>query len=209
LGHRTENRRVITMEWIFEGVALIFAGMLTAAVARVRDDGSTTPTAAYAALLIVATVISVRTAVRNTLIAYRLFATKHGHKRDTPAGCDSDSITLPPVNRGRRRRGRTCLTRQPRRHDFLPLVHPARLDHQSSPVPLDRWPTRSVATEPGGWGSHARSDAIVSAGVTVSAIAVALGAPIADPIIGLCITALILRITAESWNTVRGHHYHH
>jgi cation diffusion facilitator family transporter len=57
-------------------------------------------------------------------------------------------------------------------------------------------------------GNHARSDAIVSAGVILSAIAVALGAPIADPIIGLCITALILRITAESWNTVRGHHHH-
>ena len=58
-------------------------------------------------------------------------------------------------------------------------------------------------------GNHARSDAIVSAGVILSAIAVALGAPIADPIIGLCITALILRITAESWNTVRGHDQHH
>jgi cation diffusion facilitator family transporter len=58
-------------------------------------------------------------------------------------------------------------------------------------------------------GNHARSDAIVSAGVILSAIAVALGAPIADPIIGLCITALILRITAESWNTVRGHDHHH
>lgn len=58
-------------------------------------------------------------------------------------------------------------------------------------------------------GNHARSDAIVSAGVILSAIAVALGAPIADPIIGLCITALILRITAESWNTVRGRDHHH
>jgi cation diffusion facilitator family transporter len=58
-------------------------------------------------------------------------------------------------------------------------------------------------------GNHARSDAIVSAGVILSAIAVALGAPIADPLIGLCITALILRITAESWNTVRGHDHHH
>jgi cation diffusion facilitator family transporter len=54
-------------------------------------------------------------------------------------------------------------------------------------------------------GQHARSDALVSAGVVLSAIAVALGAPIADPIIGLAITGLILRITWESWNTVRGH----
>jgi cation diffusion facilitator family transporter len=57
-------------------------------------------------------------------------------------------------------------------------------------------------------GNHARSDAIVSAGVILSAAAVALGAPIADPIIGLVITALILRITWESWNTVRGHDHH-
>ena len=58
-------------------------------------------------------------------------------------------------------------------------------------------------------GQHARSDAIVSAGVVLSAAAVALGAPIVDPIIGLVITALILRITWESWNTVRGHAHHH
>jgi cation diffusion facilitator family transporter len=52
-------------------------------------------------------------------------------------------------------------------------------------------------------GHHARSDALVSAGVILSAIAVGLGASIADPIIGLAISALILRITWESWNTVR------
>ncbi len=57
-------------------------------------------------------------------------------------------------------------------------------------------------------GNHARSDAIVSAGVILSAIAVAFGAPIADPIIGLVITALILQITWQSWNTVRGDGHH-
>ena len=36
-----------------------------------------------------------------------------------------------------------------------------------------------------------------------SAGAVALGAPIADPLIGLAITVLILRITWQSWLTVR------
>jgi cation diffusion facilitator family transporter len=56
-------------------------------------------------------------------------------------------------------------------------------------------------------GHHARSDAIVSVGVILSATAVALGAPIADPVIGLLITALILRITWQSWNTVRGHEH--
>jgi cation diffusion facilitator family transporter len=58
-------------------------------------------------------------------------------------------------------------------------------------------------------GNHARGDAIVSAGVILSAAVVALGAPIADPIIGLLITALILKITIESWNTVRGRDHHH
>jgi len=53
-------------------------------------------------------------------------------------------------------------------------------------------------------GQHARSDAIVSAGVVVSAVAVALGAPIVDPIIGLAITLIIVRITWQSWRTVRG-----
>jgi cation diffusion facilitator family transporter len=58
-------------------------------------------------------------------------------------------------------------------------------------------------------GLHARSDAIVSAGVILSAIAVALGAPILDPIVGLAISALILRITWESWGTIRGRGPHH
>ncbi|HEY3186724.1 MAG TPA: cation diffusion facilitator family transporter [Solirubrobacteraceae bacterium] len=57
-------------------------------------------------------------------------------------------------------------------------------------------------------GQHARSDAIVSAGVIISAAAVALGAPILDPIIGLAITLMILHITWESWITIRGHDHH-
>jgi cation diffusion facilitator family transporter len=52
-------------------------------------------------------------------------------------------------------------------------------------------------------GRHAQSDAIVSVGVILSAIAVALGAPIADPLIGLAITLMILRITWQSFHTVR------
>jgi cation diffusion facilitator family transporter len=52
-------------------------------------------------------------------------------------------------------------------------------------------------------GLHARSDAIVSAGVVLTAGVVALGLPIADPIMGLVITGLILHITWESWRTVR------
>jgi len=53
-------------------------------------------------------------------------------------------------------------------------------------------------------GHHARADAYVSLAVIASAIVVALGAPIADPIIGLGITLVILRITWQSWATIRG-----
>jgi cation diffusion facilitator family transporter len=52
-------------------------------------------------------------------------------------------------------------------------------------------------------GNHARIDGFVSLGVVASAIVVALGAQIADPIIGLTITLVILKITWDSWNTVR------
>ena len=58
-------------------------------------------------------------------------------------------------------------------------------------------------------GNHARADAYVSLAVVASATAVALGAPVADPLIGLAITAIILRITWESWCTVRGHDHQH
>jgi len=52
-------------------------------------------------------------------------------------------------------------------------------------------------------GKHARIDGFVSLGVVASAIVVALGAQIADPAVGLLITLVILRITWESWHTVR------
>jgi len=53
-------------------------------------------------------------------------------------------------------------------------------------------------------GKHARIDGFVSLGVVVSAALVALGAQIADPIVGLAITLVILKITWDSWHTVRG-----
>ena len=53
-------------------------------------------------------------------------------------------------------------------------------------------------------GNHARVDGFVSLGVVASAIVVALGAPIGDPIIGLLITLVILKITWDSWRTVSG-----
>jgi cation diffusion facilitator family transporter len=52
-------------------------------------------------------------------------------------------------------------------------------------------------------GNHARIDAFVSLGVIGSAIAAWFGAPIMDPVIGLAITLVILKITWDSWNTVR------
>ncbi len=52
-------------------------------------------------------------------------------------------------------------------------------------------------------GNHARVDGYVSLGVIGSAVIVALGAPIGDPIIGLLITVVILKITRDSWRTIR------
>lgn len=58
-------------------------------------------------------------------------------------------------------------------------------------------------------GNHAQADAYVSLAVIASAAVVAIGVPIADPLIGLAITVVILRITWQSWRTVRGHDPHH
>ena len=63
-------------------------------------------------------------------------------------------------------------------------------------------------------GTHARADSYVSLAVVATAAVVALGLPIADPLIGLAITAVILKITWDSWQTVRAsvtsaaHHHH-
>jgi cation diffusion facilitator family transporter len=53
-------------------------------------------------------------------------------------------------------------------------------------------------------GNHARADAYVSLGVVASAAVVALGLDVADPLIGLGISLVILWITWHSWKTVRG-----
>lgn len=58
-------------------------------------------------------------------------------------------------------------------------------------------------------GNHARADSYVSLAVVATAIVVALGLPVADPLIGLGITVVILRITWDSWRTVRGHTHSH
>jgi cation diffusion facilitator family transporter len=53
-------------------------------------------------------------------------------------------------------------------------------------------------------GAHARADSYVSLAVVASAAAVAVGVPVADPLIGLGIAAVILEIAWSSWKTVRG-----
>lgn len=53
-------------------------------------------------------------------------------------------------------------------------------------------------------GNHARVDGFVSLGVVASALVVSTGAAIADPLIGLGLTLVILRITWNSWRTVQG-----
>jgi cation diffusion facilitator family transporter len=58
-------------------------------------------------------------------------------------------------------------------------------------------------------GDHARADAYVSLAVIASAVVVALGLRVADPLIGLAITLVILRITWHSWRTIHaGAHRH-
>lgn len=59
-------------------------------------------------------------------------------------------------------------------------------------------------------GNHARADAWVSLAVVASAIAVWIGIEQADALIGLAITAVILRITWQSWRVIHAdEHQHH
>ena len=52
-------------------------------------------------------------------------------------------------------------------------------------------------------GAHARTDGFVSLSVVASAGLVALGLDIGDPLVGLLMTAVILRITWQSFRTVQ------
>jgi cation diffusion facilitator family transporter len=54
-------------------------------------------------------------------------------------------------------------------------------------------------------GHHARVDGYVSLGVVASAAVVAMGFERADPLIGLAITAVSLRVTWQAWRTIRDH----
>ena len=52
-------------------------------------------------------------------------------------------------------------------------------------------------------GNHARVDGYVSLGVVASALLVGIGIPRADPLVGLAITLVMLRVTWDSWKTIR------
>ncbi|HVX33354.1 MAG TPA: cation diffusion facilitator family transporter [Solirubrobacterales bacterium] len=52
-------------------------------------------------------------------------------------------------------------------------------------------------------GYHARTDGLVSLAVVATAALLALGIGVADPLIGLVVTVVILRITWQSYLTVR------
>jgi cation efflux family protein len=54
-------------------------------------------------------------------------------------------------------------------------------------------------------GNHARADAYVSLAVVLSATLVALGFPLADPIVGLAIAVVIMRITGQSCSRFAEH----
>ncbi len=51
-------------------------------------------------------------------------------------------------------------------------------------------------------GNHARTDGFVSLGVVASAGLVAIGLPLADPMVGLVITIVIFKITWDSWRLI-------
>jgi hypothetical protein len=71
-----------------------------------------------------------------------------------------------------------------------------------SPSPPPRRTTACKAPPLAADGKHARVDGFVSLGVLASAAVVAAGLKLADPIIGLVITLVILHITWESWQTI-------
>jgi cation diffusion facilitator family transporter len=52
-------------------------------------------------------------------------------------------------------------------------------------------------------GKHARVDGFVSLGVVASAALVALGWELGDPVVGLLITLVILKVTWDAWRTIR------
>ena len=69
-----DNRHIITMEWVVEGVALLSVGALVAAV-TVADSGAAAASAAYVvaiATLLALAVVSLFTGFRIAFLPYRL-----------------------------------------------------------------------------------------------------------------------------------------
>ncbi len=69
-----DNRRIITMEWIIEGITLIFVGILVALVTYI-DRGSVVSQAVYWAtfgFLNLLSLISIFTGFRNSFLAFKL-----------------------------------------------------------------------------------------------------------------------------------------
>ena len=52
-------------------------------------------------------------------------------------------------------------------------------------------------------GNHARVDGFVSLAVVLTAALVAIGLERADPVVGIAITLVILKVTRDSWQTIR------
>ena len=69
-----DNQRVIAMEWINEGAALIFIGVLTAAVTLVNPASPVTRTVYWLAIVMLNTlsIISLFTGFRVKFLPYRL-----------------------------------------------------------------------------------------------------------------------------------------
>lgn len=70
----TENRRIVTMEWIVEGVALVSIAAFVAAATAVRDDAAVA-SAVYAVAissLIALAVVSLFTGFRIAFLPFRL-----------------------------------------------------------------------------------------------------------------------------------------
>jgi peptidoglycan/LPS O-acetylase OafA/YrhL len=70
----TDNRRILTMEWIAEGLALIFLGTLVLLVTFLGDGGGTARLVvrAVAAMLVVMAALSLATGARTSILPMRL-----------------------------------------------------------------------------------------------------------------------------------------
>ncbi len=70
-----DNKRIITMEWIIEGLSLIFIGTLLLLVTYLGEKGDTIRNIVYiasAAMLMLLAIVSLFTGARNKFIAFKL-----------------------------------------------------------------------------------------------------------------------------------------